>query len=122
MPRPIPLPLRQAMFRLWQQGREARQIAALLGLPGSTVRRLVGRFRRRGPEGVSPDYRRTPTDQAEFPDLIQAALRLRREHPAWGAGLIRVHLLQGMTGRTVPSERALQRWFAKVRAASPTPR
>ena len=28
MPGPIPLPVRQAMFRLWKQGRNASQIAA----------------------------------------------------------------------------------------------
>ena len=104
MPRPIPLPIRQAMFRLWRQGRNTSQIAEALGLPGSTVRRLVGRFRRHGPAGVPPDYPRAPTDEAEFPEMAQAALRLRREHPTWGAGLIRVHLLQAMTGQPGPSD------------------
>ena len=121
MARPIPLPIREALFRLWQQGRNSRQIAASLGLPGSTVRRFVGRFRQHGAAGIAPDYPRAPTDEAQFPDLIQAALRLRREHPTWGAGLIRVHLLQAGTGRPVPSERALQRWFAKA-GLSPAPR
>ena len=53
--------------------------------------------------------------------MIRAALRLRREHPTWGAGLIRVHLLQAVTGRPVPSERAIQRWLAKA-GLGPAPR
>ena len=121
MPRPIPLPIRQAMFRLWERGWKTRQIAASLGLPESTIRRFAGRFRRQGATGISPDYPRASTDEAEFPEAIQAALRLRREHSDWGAGLIRVHLLQAMTGQPVPSERAIQRWFAKA-GLSPAPR
>jgi len=35
MPRPLPVPIRQAMFRLWQQGQATRQIATTLGLPSS---------------------------------------------------------------------------------------
>ena len=57
MPRPIPVPVRQAMFRLWQQGRGTNEIAVALGLARSTVRRLLGRFRRQGSEGIAPDYR-----------------------------------------------------------------
>jgi transposase len=121
MPGPISLPVRQAMFRLWQQGRNTSQIAASFGLPGSTVRRLVGRFRQFGPAGISPDYPRAATDETGFPEMIQAALRLRRGHPTWGAGLIRVHLLQAKTGLPVPSERAIQRWLARAGLA-PAPR
>src|SRR5271157_4173784 len=56
MPRPIPVPIRQAMFRLWQKGYGTRQIAESLGLPCSTVRRLLQRFRLHGTDGLSPDY------------------------------------------------------------------
>src|SRR4051812_39175315 len=107
MPRPIPVPIRLTMFRLWEQGRETSQIAALLGLPGSTVRRFVAKFRQHGAAGIPPAYPVASTDEAMFPETIQAALRLRREHPSWGAGLIRVHLLQATTGHSVPSERAI---------------
>jgi hypothetical protein len=37
MPRPIAVPIRQTMFRLWQQGYGTRQIVASLSLPCSTV-------------------------------------------------------------------------------------
>ena len=113
MPRPTPVPIRQAAFRLWQQGRPTHEIAASLGLPRSTVRRLLARFRRSGLAGLVPSYGRPATAPDQPPAAVQAALRLRREHPTWGAGLIRVHLLQGMPAAAVPSERALQRWFVK---------
>src|SRR5689334_16168490 len=121
MPRPTPLPVRQALFRLWQQGRKTRHIAATLGLPGSTVRRFVARFGQHGAAAIDPDYPRAAAEEAAFPAPIQVALRLRREHPTWGAGLIRVHLLQARNASLVPSERALQRWFAKAGLA-PAPR
>src|SRR5512135_1086939 len=120
MPRPIPVPLRQAMFRLWQQGQRTGQIAAALGLPCSTIRRLLGRFRRDGRDGIVPDYHRPSAVAATPPDVARAALRVRREHPTWGAGLIRVHLLQGMPGQAVPSVRTLQRWFERA-DLSPAP-
>ena len=83
MPRPIPVPMRQAMFRLWQQGQGSCDIAAALGLARSTVRRLLGRFRREGSEGIAPDYH-PPVVESSSSDIEQAALRLRREHPTWG--------------------------------------
>jgi hypothetical protein len=39
---------------------------------------------------------------------------LRREHPTWGAELIRVHLCQQLGGDAVPATRTLQRWLLKA--------
>ena len=52
--------------------------------------------------------------------MARAVLRLRREHPSWGAGLIRVQVLRAMPGRIVPSERTLPRWFVGA-GLSPAP-
>src|SRR5205823_13505328 len=57
MPPPIPVPIRQAIFRLWQQGCGTRQIVASTGLPSPTVRRFLQRFRHRGRDGILADYR-----------------------------------------------------------------
>lgn len=113
MPRPTPVPIRLAAFRLWQQGRHTGEIAAALALVPSTVRRLLARFRARGAEGLEPSYHRPGGAPAEPPVAVQAAVSLRREHPTWGAGLIRVQLLETMPVEVVPSVRALQRWFVK---------
>ena len=72
MPRPIPVPIRQAVFRLWEQGQGSRDIAAALGLARSTVRRLLARFHRKGSEGT-PDYR-PPVVQSCSSDIEQAVL------------------------------------------------
>ncbi|MBV8317731.1 MAG: helix-turn-helix domain-containing protein [Planctomycetaceae bacterium] len=113
MPRPLPLPIREMMFRLWQQGHQAPQIAAALGLSRATAYRLLQRFRREGSEGIPPGYRH-PAADAPPPDGVRAALELRRAHPTWGAALIRVQLLEDDPQRSVPSERTLQRWFARA--------
>ena len=120
MPRPIPVPIRQAMFRLWQKGRSARQIAESLGLPCSTVRRLLQRFRLHGTDGLSPDYWHPSVLQAVPSEPLQTAMSLRREHPTWGAGLIRVQLLLEAPERPLPSERTIQRWFVRA-GLSPAP-
>ncbi len=120
MPRPIPVPIRQTMFRLWKQGCGTRQIVASLGLPCSTVRRLLQSFRLRGRDGISPDDRyRSATFKAPS-EMVQTAVQMRREHPTWGSGLIRVQWLLMAPGQPVPSERTLQRWFVRA-DLSPAP-
>jgi hypothetical protein len=74
MPRPIPVPIRQAMFRLWQQGQATRQIATSLGLPSSTVRRFLQRFRRRGINGIPPDYHHLAASETVPSELMQTAV------------------------------------------------
>ena len=56
MPRPIPVPVRRVVVRLWEQGHAPDQISETLDVPSSTVRRLIRRFRLRGPAGLDPDY------------------------------------------------------------------
>ena len=120
MPRPIPVPIRRAIFRLWQKGYGSRQIAMKLCLPCSTVRRLLMRFRRRGTDGIPPDYRHPSASAAASSERVDSAVSLRREHPTWGAGLIRVQLVQEASGQPVPCERTLQRWFVRA-GLSPAP-
>lgn len=119
MPRPLPVPIREAIFRRWQQAQSAPEIAASLGVPVSTVYRFLQRFRRDGAEGIVPGYR-SPAADIVPSDVVQAALALRREHPTWGAAMIRVHLLDEAPERSVPSERTLQRWFVRA-DLSPAP-
>jgi DNA-directed RNA polymerase specialized sigma24 family protein len=69
MPRPIPLPVRRVLIRLWEQGQTPGQIAETLAMPRSSVDRLIRRFRERGAAGLETDYRR-------LPDLVGAASAL----------------------------------------------
>jgi transposase len=112
MPAPIPLPLRQAIARRHRRGHTAATIAQALGLRPHTVRQLLRRWRQHPDPLLAPAYRygerpRSPAAQ----QLHEHALDLRREHPSWGAGLIRVWLGQQDPSRPVPTERTLQRWF-----------
>jgi transposase len=113
MPRPIPVPVRLAAFRLWELQQSTHQIAESLDLSLVSVRRLVRRFRARGRDGLIPDYPRDRPDPVDS-DIGRALLALRREHPTWGAELIRVHLCQKFGGDAVRATRTLQRWLLKA--------
>ena len=94
-------------------GRSSAELAAAFGLPPRTVRGLLQRGRGGGPRpsrrlAPAPPPSPTPGHPAWAPAVL-----LRREHPAWGAGLIRVMLRrQGID--PLPDARTLQRWFAKA--------
>src|SRR5450759_4305059 len=100
MPRPIPVPVRQALFRLWQEGIKAPQIAASLGVPCSTVYRMLQRFRREGAAAIPPAYHYRADDLTP-PDVVQDAFDLRREHPTWGSEVILLELLKADPRRHV---------------------
>ena len=121
MPRPLPVPIRQAIWQRFQQGQDGPAIAAALGLAPRTVRRLLRRFQRGGPDALFPSYDRcgeaTPKPAES---VLQAALGLRREHPTWGAGLIRVMLRRQQPDLCPPAERTLQRWFLRAGLAPAT--
>jgi transposase len=110
MPSALPLPVRQVILRRWQEGESVASLADDLQLSQRTVRHLVCRFDQRGQEGLVADYSRcatkkTPRESAVF----QKAVEMRKQHPTWGGGLIRVLLNEAEEAS--PSERTLQRWF-----------
>ena len=112
MPAPIPLPLRQAIVRRHCRGETPVAIAQALGLTPRTVRRLLRLDRQRADSSLAPAYRRGPRPRsATAQQLHDHALDLRRQHPTWGAGLIRIFLGRHHTPTEVPTERSLQRWF-----------
>jgi hypothetical protein len=115
MPRPISIPVRQAIWRRLLDGQDGPTIAAALGLAPRTVRHLIRRFRQGGQAAVMPASDRcgaaTPKPSEA---LVQAALSLRREHPSWGAGLIRVRLRRRHPHQAPPAARSLQRWFLRA--------
>jgi hypothetical protein len=115
MPRPLPVPVRRAIWRRYQDGQDGPTIAQDLGLAPRTVRRLIHRLRQVGTAAVFPDYDHCGTVTPKPPEsVVQAALALRREHPLWGAGLIRVILHRQLPQDDPPAERTLQRWFVRA--------
>jgi hypothetical protein len=121
MPRPLSVPLRQEIVRRHQQGLPLTQIAADLAIPHGTVRNIGRLYRRQATQGLAPNYRScgrpvSPRTQK----LLHLACDLKREHPAWGAGLIRLQLRKHAPERSIPSVRSLQAAF--VRAGVHRPR
>lgn len=115
MARAVAVPVRTVLFRRWQRGQCAAEIAAALGLPPRTVRHLIRRCRAGPAAALRPAYDRCGAPRP-WPDreLFEDALDLRRQHAGWGAGVIRVLLQERWPGRALPSARTLQRWFARA--------
>jgi hypothetical protein len=120
MPAAIPTPIRRALWQRHAQGQSAAVIADALGLPLRTVRHLLRQFRSRGPGRLSPAYR-GPAAAGRHAALRPEAEQLRRHHPTWGAGLVRVYLRHRHPKRTLPTARTLQRWF-RAAGLGPAPR
>lgn len=120
MPAPVPLPLRQAIWTRHQQGASTSELAEQFGLAPRTVRGLIRRARERGVEGLTPDPTHSNRLSPSPYPAREAALQLRREHPAWGAGMVRVWLERAGVGG-LPSTREIQRWFAGA-GLNPAPR
>ena len=112
MPAPTPLPVRQAILRRQQLGQSVAAIAQALRLPRRTVRQLLQRYRLQGDPALPPAYRHdAPPRSPPLQRLFDQALALRRDHPTWGAGLIRLRLAAPDRRASLPCERTLQRWF-----------
>ena len=114
MGRPTPTPQREVIYRRDGLGHRSDDIADELGLNRGTVRKLIARFREAGPGSIAADYSRCGVDQPNRADAesIGAAIAMRRDHPTWGAGIIRVQLVERHPDRAIPGERVIQRAFA----------
>src|SRR5262245_58544952 len=114
MPRPIPLPTRLEVVRRHQQGTPLTRIAAELAISYGAAREIWGRYRLGGLERLAPDYRAAgrpvPPSTRE---LTRIACELKRDHPTWGAGRIRLELRAPARGARIPSARSLQLAFVR---------
>jgi transposase len=116
MERAISVPQRQVIFQRAGLGHQADAIADDLGLSPETVRKLIARFGKAGATGITTGYSRCGRNQTRRADavLIGVVIAMRREHPDWGAGIIRVILAEQYPDRALPSERAIQRALAQA--------
>jgi hypothetical protein len=103
MPAATPQPLRQQIFDLHHSGLAPPQIASALQLPARTVRHLLANWQQMSPLDLSPlphgGGRPLAEDRSSLHD---SCLRLRRDHPGWGAGRIRLELLDLHPTAAVP--------------------
>src|SRR5690242_16581562 len=115
MPRALPAATRQEIIERHLRGQTLRQVAAELALPFDTVRDLWRAFRDGGPDGLVVGYHACGSATPAYPDaVLRRACRLRREHPGWGAGRVRVELFESLGPGDVPSVRVLQRAFQRA--------
>src|SRR5216684_8628934 len=107
MPRALPLPTRQDIIERHVRGQALTQIATELGIPYVTVRALWRAFRDRGADGLALGYHACGgSTPAYLETVFRRACRIKREHPGWGAGRVRVELLDSLAPDAVPSARA----------------
>ena len=115
MPRALPLAARQEIVERHHRGQTLAHIATELGIPYVTVRAIWRAFRDRGADGLVPGYHACGSSTPAYPQsIIRLACQLRRAHPRWGAGRIRLELLEHHKPATVPSARVLQRAFQRA--------
>ena len=102
MPRAHPTAIRHQILGLRSQGLSLVQIASQLLLPYSSVRRLCRRHRDDPARPLNPDYSRCGRRHTAATEaLFQAACALKRNHPTWGAGIIRVQLSEQYPGQAI---------------------
>jgi IS30 family transposase len=112
MPCAIAVPIRQQIIEQRQQGASIAQIAQALERSYWSIRTIVRRYRDQGEPGLVPQYQNCGVKGIRFSKRVyRGALWLKRHHPSWGGGVIRVLLQERWSEQAMPSERTLQRWF-----------
>lgn len=109
MPGPIENAIREEIIKRHLAGESLRSISAEMDMSYETVKKLWRHWVKRG--RVEPNYeaaKRRGTRRYE--QSYATAVQLKREHPRWGAALIRLRL-EAMAIQPLPSVRTLQRWF-----------
>ena len=116
MPQAIMTTVREQIVQRCQQARSRPVIAVALGVSERTVRRIWRRYKEHGKRGLAPDYARCGQAPRGYSQTMrQRAVALKRAHPSWGAGLIRITLKEKFPTETQwPSERTLQVWFQQA--------
>ena len=112
MPQSVPVPVRQKIWERYSQGESVGSLADAFALPPRTVRHLLKRRRDLGLSGLMPSYGPPKLPAHAHPEPIrQAVLDLRRDHPTWGAELIRVRLAKAQPQLAWPNPSTIRRWF-----------
>lgn len=121
MPAATPLPLRQKIAEFHAAGVPPAAIAWAVAVPARTVRHLLAAWRLAPGAGLAPAWPRCGrTRSADRQPVHRACLQLRRDHPGWGAGRLRVALQASFPA--VPGRRAPQRWLAQAGLGPPPSR
>lgn len=107
-----PLAIRKEIISLRQSGKQHAEISQTLNVPFATVKHIWGKYKKEGEEGLMTKYANCGVKTIRSPaKMYRVTLWLKRLHPLWGAGRIRVGLCSRYEKSIVPSERTMQRWF-----------
>ena len=112
MPSAIARSIREDIVRQHKGGTSLAELAHRHTVAYRTVRRIWHVYVTQGRAGLKTGYSQCGRRGYQFEtDVCETALTLKREHPRWGAGLIRVETRRRHPRSRVPAERTLQYWF-----------
>lgn len=112
MPRAVSVAIRQVIVERHERGETLQAVADDMELSLWTVRSIWRRYREQGEAGLKPDYENCGRKGVRSARLVyRGTIWLKRAHPKWGAGLIRLLVAEKWPELKVPHERTLQRWF-----------
>ena len=115
MPQALAVDLRRTIVERHRAGASLPAIAREMELSPWTVRTLWRRYRDRGEAGLLPDYAACGRPGPRH------APALRRAHPGWGAGLIRIELAARFPDHPLPHEATVRRWLRDAGLSRPAP-
>ena len=109
-----PLAIRKEIISLRQSGHKHAEISQALNVSFATVKYIWGNYKKEGEKGLLTKYANcgVKTIRSEV-RMYRVTMWLKRLHPWWGAGRIRIGLQSRYNEETIPSERTMQRWFRK---------
>ena len=109
-----PLAIRKEIIFLRQSGQKHAEISQALNNPFATVKYIWGNYKKDGENSLLTKYAncgvKTIRSSAK---IYRVTMWLKRLHPLWGAGRIRIGLQSRYDETIIPSERTMQRWFSK---------
>jgi transposase len=112
MSSPIENATRREIIRRHEQGESLRSISSEMGMSYETVKKLWRHWVKKG--SIEPNYEAAKQrGTRQYGQVYAQAVQLKRDHPRWGAPLIRLKL-QAQSNQTLPSVRTLQRWFREA--------
>lgn len=112
MPSPIEAHIRHEIIARHEKGETLRNISDELHMSYETVKKLWQRWVRE--KRIEPNYEQVKQRGTRlYAEAYSQALTLKREHPGWGAALIRLKL-EGLAAEARPSVRTMQRWFREA--------
>ena len=113
MPAPLANEIRRQIVNRHEEGETLKAISESLNLSYNTVRKIWSHWRKHGQ--LSPNYEQAKQKGTrEYPVVYEEAIDMKRQHPRWGAQLIRLELGVAYPTEKLPSVRTLQRWFKQA--------